>query len=231
MSTKYVLITGASGGLGKSLAEIFAHKGYNLILTARNKSALECINAYSIPRNIQSLIVEGDLRDSEVITQLAREANQVNLEILINNAAINIRKNFEEAEDFEIDEILGTNLIAPMKLTRAIYPIFLRNKQGTIVNINSMDVLKITSDSKTLYAPTKFGLRGFTDSLRYEAKPRGIRVIGIYIGGMKTSMFSTPSGDPDKLIQPNEAAEVIFDACKSYKSVCAEEIFLGRTIY
>ena len=132
----------------------------------------------------------------------------------------------------EINTILETNLFYPIKLTHLIYPLFVKKGCGTIININAMDGLRNIS-GKVAYTASKQGLKGFTDSLRYEAKRKGIRVIGVYLGGMQTDMYYSTGREIEKAMPTLEVARIIFNAYSSsssgVNSAGVDDITIDRT--
>ncbi len=231
MERKWVLITGSGKGLGKELALIFSKNNYNIILHGRNLENLEKVMEAITKNNAECRIIVGDLKNYETIEKLSKIAIEKNIFILINNAAIGTIKNFADLSEEEIVDELAVNLIAPMRLTKKIYDLMLRKKDGIIININGIDGLKIAKDGRTAYSTSKFGLRGFTDALRFESKKHNIKVIGFYLGGIKTDMYSKNQNDASNCMETSEVSEIIFNACKDYKSLQVEDIFLGRMKY
>ena len=108
-------------------------------------------------------------------------------------------------------------MIAPIKLTKRLYGSFLEKGYGTIININSLSGLE-SHEFKSIYCASKWGLRGFTDSLRLEAEKNKVRVLEVYPSRIKTKAFFT-SG-----MEPREVAQKIYDA---YKNTSISEIKLN----
>lgn len=232
MKNRTVLITGSSKGLGESLAIIFAKNNYDIILHGRNKERLEMIKEKIIEGNGGSYcyIIEGDIKSDETIKKLSEKAIQEDISILINNAAVSTAKRLEDLTIREMEDNLATNLIAPIKLTKAIYPLFLNKKSGTIININSIDG-KNAKPLLTEYCASKFGLKGFTDSLRFEAKDNNIRVIGVHLGGMQTEMYTGGKENFEKCMNPSEVAQLIYDLSKTYPTSGVDEVVINRQKY
>lgn len=175
---KTVLITGASRGLGKAIADEFAMYGsdYDLILHCREN-----------PPGLGNWVY-GDLRSRDTIANLADVAKEKNIDILINNAGVYFNRPFSEITDKELQEMLDVNLFAPILLTKAIWPIFKKKRSGIVMNINSI-AGKVASDGESAYCASKYGLRGFSDSIKFDAARDNIQVLDVYPSAMKTDMM------------------------------------------
>lgn len=213
MNNKSVLITGSSKGLGEQLALAFARNNYDIILHGRNKESLAKVKGEISKVGVNCFIVTGDLRLDKTIEALYKVAGKTDVTVLINNAGIaltlpgedtDLRLPLNEISDEQIDDILATNLLAPIKLTRRLYQLFLNKGHGTIININSLLGLE-PRELNTLYCASKWGLRGFTDSFRLEAAKHGIRVIGVYPSRIKTRAFTDG-------MEPKDVAQKIYSA-------------------
>jgi 3-oxoacyl-[acyl-carrier protein] reductase len=225
-----VLITGSSRGLGKALAYTFAKNGYNIILHGREWGVLETmrneiISAY--PRKVQ--IVVGDICNEGTILQLADIAERANISGLINNAGIYMNKGFMCTAPTHFRKIIDTNLLAPILLTHRLFPLFQRKQSGIIININSI-AGENGSSGETAYCASKHGLRGFSKALQFDAVKNNIRVIDIILGAMKTDMTNERS-DQEKLIEPYDAARLIFKIYGEHNTLRINEISIGRRNY
>jgi len=230
MTRESVLITGSSKGLGKSLALVFSNNNYDVILHGRDEQDLEYVQKQVNKNGSECYVVRGDLNAESTIYELSRIAKEKDISILINNAGIDSDGVFNELSQSELEEVLKTNLIAPITLTNQVYPFFVERESGTIVNVNSIDGFKV-KPQKAVYCATKYGLKGFTDSLRFEAKKHNIRVMGVYVSGMKTQMSEAAGKDLSQCMEPDEVAQLIFNSCGSYPSASLDEIVINRTRY
>ncbi len=182
-----VLITGSSRGIGRELALVFAHNNYNIILHGRDSKNLIKTWGEVQKKGVDVSIVEGDLRQYSTLEGLCEKAKEKDISILINNAGVKCPGlSLERINEEKIEEILAGNLTQLIILTQKIYKWFLEKGHGTIININSMSGLK-ARQLRTIYSASKWGLRGFTDCLRLEAKPHNIKIIGAYLGMVKTA--------------------------------------------
>jgi short-subunit dehydrogenase len=219
MKDRTVLITGSSKGLGKELSLVFGSNGYDVILHGRNRKDLIIVKKEILKRGVSCFIVRGDLRSDSVIKRLFEIAKRKDISVLINNAAAECpHLALEKIGKQELEDILMTNLIAPIKLTKRIYSLFLRKKAGAIININSISGLE-NQRLRSIYCASKWGLRGFTDTLRLEARGHNVRVIGVYPSRIKTRPHFTYG------MSAQEAAQRIFDA---YKNNDIKELILDE---
>lgn len=223
------LITGSSKGLGRSIALTFAKAGYNLIIHGRDKNRLQEVKARAEGYEINCDIIIGQLILATTIQRLASAAQRRNLDVLVNNAATFIKKPIDAMTDQEILAMIRINLIAPMLLTRAIFPILKAKQSGFIININSL-AGKQPGEGQSVYCATKHGLRGFSTALQFDATGTGIKIIDFYPGAMKTDM-TKERGSADLLIEPDEVARVIVRLCDHYKTLRIKEIEIGRRNY
>ena len=216
---KTVLITGSSKGFGKALALTFAKNNYDIILHGRNKKDLKSVKEEVLKNKVNCDVVQGDLCLVTTINNLYKIAKKRNIFILINNAGVSSWSMVEKITDWEIMNGFQTNLIAIIKLTRKIYPLFLKKKKGIIVNINSTDGLG-TRIGKTVYCSSKFGLGAFTDVLKLEAELNNIRVMNVYPGIMKHLK-------PKKCMDSFQASQIICDLC-NYEKINIDKIVLRK---
>lgn len=217
---KTALITGASRGLGQALAIFFEANKYNLILQAR-ESKIDAMTGIDV--------VKGDLRSEDTLAALTRLAEDRDVDILINNAGIYANKSFAATSKDDFREMIGVNLLAPILLTKAVWPIFQQKQSGLVININSI-AGKVGSNGETAYCASKHGLRGFSNALQFDATKDGIRVINVNLGGMNTDM-TKHRADAEKLISVSEVAHLIFNLCKDYESLRITETDINRRIY
>jgi 3-oxoacyl-[acyl-carrier protein] reductase len=181
-----VLITGSSKGIGRGLALEFAKNNFNIIIHGRNKKDLKKVCEEVEKNKVSCLSIGGDITKKETLDKLFKIAVEKDVSVLINNAGLPCpHLPLQKIKDKQIDDIIQTNLIAPLKLTRRIYDFFINKKSGTIININSLSGME-NHYLRTIYCSSKWGLRGFTDTLRKEANDKNVRVIGIYPGRTMT---------------------------------------------
>jgi short-subunit dehydrogenase len=181
-----VLVTGASGGLGQAIARGLARRGASLVLSARRVDVLEALAAETGGR-----VLPCDLADRAAVERLAEDAGA--LDVLIANAGVSVTGRVESASVEEIDRVLDVNLRAPMVLARLMCEGMAERGGGHIVFISSLNG-KVGTVRTSLYAATKFGLRGFAQSLREDLRPRGVGVSTIFPGFIRDAGMFHESG-------------------------------------
>ena len=197
LAGKVALVSGASRGLGRAMALALAEAGANLALVARDASALS---------ELQHAIVDagGDavsfVCDVTVESDVSRMATSVKerfgrIQILINNAGINIRKPITELTPADWRLVLDTNLTGAFLLCHSLVPLMVGQGYGRILNLTSI-MSHVALAGRTAYAASKTGLLGFTKALALELAPEKITVNGISPGPVATAMNQPIIQDP-----------------------------------
>ncbi len=197
LKNKVVFITGASSGFGAEAARQFAAEGSIVILTARRMELLEELARAITAEGGQAYAFRMDVAEQSQIDEAVQTVLDRfgRIDILFNNAGFGRLKWLEALDPVEdIDEQLDVNLRGLIQVTRAVLPSMLARRSGHIINNSSVSGL-IGAPLYTLYAATKYGIRGFTEALRREVGPFGIKVSGLYPGPAETE-FSQHTGGP-----------------------------------
>lgn len=188
MNKQVVLITGASRGIGRATAIEFAKQHWITVICARNYTALSTVAEEAAQvGGTQCLFRSFDIRDSiapltmEIIEKYGR------IDVLINNAGMSLKKPFNDMDRWTLEEIIETNLTAPMRLTRTILPYLQKQKQAWIVNVLS-SAAKFGFPQMTAYCASKHGLLGFTRALAAELKGTNVKVIAVCPARVDTEM-------------------------------------------
>lgn len=168
-----ILLTGAAGGLGQELARQLCAAGAHVLLAGRDRSRLEALHA-SLPSNTS--IVCADLTSTDGIAATARAAQEAGVNVLINNAGTSAFGLLENQHWSSIEQVLNTNLQAPIQLTHALLPWLRSQAQASIVNIGST-FGALPFPGFAAYSAAKAGLRGFSQALRRELADSLVSVI------------------------------------------------------
>lgn len=200
MKSRTVLITGASGGIGKAAAEAFAEKGYNLILQYNSRCAEDLAEKLK-GRGVSACAVKADLSLQEDIERLAAEAKDIycGIDVLVNNAGIALYEMFTETDREKWDRVFSVNVTAAAMLTREIIPSMTEKKRGCIINVSSIWG-ETGASMEVAYSASKAALIGFTKALSRELAPSGIRVNAVSPGSTDTSMMDMFSEEEKKEI-------------------------------
>lgn len=191
LTNHVALVTGASSGIGEATARLLAQHGCDLVLAARRRGHLETLAA-ELNRDegggsvltLQVDITELDQVERAVEATLERYGK---IDILINNAGVGRLDWLEDLDPvLQIDHQIRVNLLGSIFMTRAVLPHMQARRQGHIIQMASAAGL-IGAPTYSVYAASKFGLRGFTEALRREIKAWGIHVTVIYPGPVRTS--------------------------------------------
>jgi short-subunit dehydrogenase len=188
LKNKVVLITGASSGFGKDAAHLFAQEGARVVLAARRLDRLQML-ANEIHKNGgEAFAVPVDVNQRTEIELMVRTVIEIygRIDILFNNAGFGGLNWLEVLEpDRNIETQIQVNLTGLILVTQAVLPYMLERRSGHIINMSSIAGW-LAAPSYTVYAATKYGVRGFTTALRREVAPFDIKVSGIYPGPART---------------------------------------------
>ncbi len=189
ISGKAVLLTGATGGLGRAIAQALAARGGKLVLSARNAAALGELSG-SLAGGGHTTVV-GDLAEEGAALELVEAAGDV--DILVANAGLPASGRLETFSQEEIVRALRVNLEAPMRMTRELLPQFQQRGNGHFVFISSISGF-VANPRMSVYSATKFGLRGFALSLREDLRASGVGVSVITPGMIREAGMFADSG-------------------------------------
>lgn len=190
---KKVLVTGASGGIGKAIAIELSSNGADLCLTGRNKSELESLQKL-IGGNCEIII--SDLSKSEGIDELANSAQEKmgQIDILINNAGITRDNLFMRMSEEDWNEVINVNLNSIFKLTKQLIKGMIKRRYGRIINITS--VIGVAGGAgQSNYSASKAGIIAMSKSLAQEVGSRSVTVNSIAPGFIETNMTAELSDD------------------------------------
>ena len=223
-----ILITGASRGLGKAAAEVFAAAGHSLLLSARNEVALyHTLEAQLLQFPRTAIKAKAfDISLKQEAQQLAAWAlASGGVDVLINNAGSFVPGNVHDEPDNALENMMNTNLFGAYHLTRSLLPHMMARKSGHIFNLCSIASLQAYPNGGA-YSISKFALLGFSKNLREEMKPFNIKVTAVIPGAVYTDSWAGSGVSPDRIMIPGDVAAMIYAASQLSPQACVEDIVL-----
>ncbi|HZG69961.1 MAG TPA: SDR family oxidoreductase [Chondromyces sp.] len=211
---KSCIITGAGSGLGKELAFMYAAKGWFVYLIGRTTKKLEETKNEIMNRGGKAESVVCDLRNlndiKQAVSGILEKDQQV--ELVVNNAGIGHFGPFLDMTEQQLINTFSTNVYATIFVTKTVLPLFIRNNKGMFINVISTAGLR-GKVNESVYASSKFAVRGFTESLQKEYAESDIRFVAAYMGGMNTPFWEDSNHiiDPNHLRSAKEVAELIIE--------------------
>lgn len=190
MSSKIIIVTGASRGIGREIARKLAIHG-NIVVANYNKSEKQAIELKKEleKESLQIDIFKADVSKRDEAKELVKYTLQKykKIDVLINNAGISDNKLFTDVTDEEFYKIINTNLYSAFSMTQEVLPNMIHNKNGSIINISSIWGM-VGASCETIYSISKAGLDAMTKSLAKELGPSNIRVNSIAPGFIDTEI-------------------------------------------
>lgn len=223
------IITGASRGLGKAIAEKFAANGYDLYLCSRNEIALQKTVTELTARypgvTIRAKAV--DLADKQQALQFGSWVLDwgVPLDILVNNAGQFIPGSVYNEPDGALEKMMDINLYSAYHLSRVLLPVMMARGKGHIFNICSIASLQAYPNGGA-YSISKFALAGFSRNLREEMKPHGIKVTAVYAGATYTDSWAGSGVDPHRIMEAGDIADMVYTASRLSPQATVEDILI-----
>jgi 3-oxoacyl-[acyl-carrier protein] reductase len=224
------IVTGASRGIGKSIALSLAKAGSKVVLASRTQKDLTVTATEIHSQRGTCLSVVTDVSDESKVSRLVKKTISAfgRIDVLINNAGYAVISNVVDANIRDYDGMMDVNLRGVFLCSRAVLPSMIQQKSGAIVNIASL-AGKNAFAGGAIYSATKWGLLGFSRSLMLEVRDYNIRVVTICPGSVNTA-FSDHPKDSQNIIQPQDVAEAVLFALTMPARSNVSEIDIRPTI-
>lgn len=223
-----VIITGASRGIGKAVAEIFAATGHDLFLSSRNEVAL-----YKTMEELQtkypSISIKAkafDLTDKQQAKELGIWClKYIVPDIIINNAGLFEPGSVHNEPEGSLERQLAINLNSAYHLTRTLLPKMMERRSGHIFNLCSIASLNAYENGGA-YSISKFAMYGFSKNLREEMKPYNIKVTSVHPGAVLTDSWGDYDNSAKRIMEAEDIAKIIFATTQLSPAACVEDVVI-----
>lgn len=227
LTKKIAVITGAGSGLGASLAKKYAEDGYHVCLLGRTEAKL-ARTAKILPienHSIFSVDVSSKREVSHVFEKVKEQLGTI--DVLVNNAGVGVFELAENLSEEAIHQMIDINLKGTIFCTQEVLSDMKKRNSGSILNIVSTAGLE-GKMTESVYCASKFGVRGFHDSLLIELEETDIHVFGAYMGGMKTEFWDGifDAAQTEGLMDPEDIANIIHHNAKERKNLNVEQVVI-----
>ena len=223
------VITGASRGIGKAVAEIFATHGYNLFLCSRSESnLLETVEDLKVryPNvTIQAHAFDLGKKQQAILFGEWIVNNVDPIDVLVNNVGTFIQGNISDEPDEALEQMLEVNLFSAYHTTRAVLPKMIKDNRGHIFTICSIASLHAYPNGGA-YSISKFALLGFTKNLRRELMPHNIKVTAIIPGAVYTDSWKGSGVPESRIMEAEDIATMIYTTSRLSPQATVEEIVI-----
>ena len=222
-----IVITGATKGIGRAIAEKFAENGFDLAICSRTQADLEAFKkdfAEKYP-DVKVLTQEADMRKKEDVLAFANFVSEKfgRVDVLVNNAGVFLPGEISKEEDGNLELMIETNLYSAYHFTRALLPPMLEEGRGHIFNMCSIASL-IAYPNGGSYSISKFALLGFSKVLREELKDKGVKVTSIMPGATWSASWAGVDLPESRLMQAKDIALAVWSAWQMSPAAVVEEI-------
>lgn len=229
-----VVITGASRGIGKAIAEIFAANGHALYISSKSEAAIyktmaELKDKYP---GIKIKAKARDLSKREEVESFGKWVfdNSFNIDVLVNNAGNFLPGAVHNEEEGFLEEMIATNLYSAYHLTRKLLPQMMRQSpvsgsRGHIFNMCSIASLHAYKNGGA-YSISKYAMHGFSKNLREEMKPHLIKVTSVFPGAVMTDSWSGFDNSDNRIMEAGDIAKLVYASSQLSPQACVEDIII-----
>ena len=233
ISKNLVLVTGASSGIGEGISRKLCSHGYELVLTSRSEEKLLSMKNEYNEVGWKSHVIPCDLTNQDEVNYLYKECSKIGfVNCVISNAGVGKFSSVTKMKVQDWDLQINTNLRASFLLTRHFVKEMKKNKHGKFIFINSVaGKYGHSFSNSTAYVASKYGLKGFADTLRTELREFNIKVTSIYPGAIDTNFWNSINVEfpREEMLSAEDLAETILHAIKAPNSSVIEDVVVRRT--
>ncbi len=223
-----VVITGASKGIGKAIAAIFAQHHHHLFLCARNEAAL-----YAATEELQKKNPSAIIKAKPCDVSRKEEAKAFGLwcleygvpDVIVNNAGSFMPGNVHNETEGLLESQVAANLYSAYHITRTVLPWMMEHRRGHIINICSI-AGQMPYENGGAYSISKFAMDGFSKNLRHEMKAFGIKVTTVYPGAVLTDSWGGFDNSNQRIMEAADVAQMVYATTQLSKAACVEEIVI-----
>jgi short-subunit dehydrogenase len=229
-----VVITGASRGIGKAIANIFAANGHSLFLCSKNEVAIYQTMA-GLQDNYPHIKIKAKARDlskKEEVDNFGKWVldNCFNVDVLVNNAGNFLPGSVYNEEDGFLEEMIATNLYSAYHLTRKLLPQMMKQSaasgsRGHIFNMCSIASLHAYKNGGA-YSISKYAMHGFSKNLREEMKPHLIKVTSVFPGAVMTDSWGDYDNSGKRIMEAEDIAKLVYASSQLSPQACVEDIII-----
>lgn len=216
-----IWVTGGSKGIGKAIADKFEAEDWNVAISSRSISNFDTVK--------NPLLLRCDVSDENNVKATFDEiiSKFETLDVLVNNAGIGIFKKITDTSVEDFRQQIETNLVGTFLCSKAVIPMMIEKKKGLIINIISVAALKAFANSGA-YGATKAGALMLSKVMREELKEHNIKVVSVIPGATATEIWNPKVLEKysERMIKPEEIAEVVYNVAMQPKGLITEEIVL-----
>lgn len=227
--SKLIVVTGATKGIGRAIAERFAEAGFNIAVCARKHNELEKLKADFSKRfpAVKTYTMPADMADKKQVEAFAAFIKQLAqpVDVLVNNAGYFVPGSIATEKEGSLEDMMNANLYSAYYMTRGLIDQMIAQKSGHIFNMCSIASIKAYANGGS-YAITKFALLGFSKCLREELKPANIRVTAILPGATRTASWDGVDLPDERFMSVEDVAETVFSAYSLSQRSVIEEILI-----
>lgn len=223
------VITGASKGIGKAIAEIFVKNNFNVCVCARNEDSLKQLEEElkQINNDVKVYYKTCDVSNKDEVKAFGEFVKQhfTKVDVLVNNAGVFLGGAMHLEADEQFENMMHTNVFSTYYMSKSILPLMIPNKKGYVFNICSIASFMAYPHGGS-YSVSKFAMLGFSKSLREEMKPYNIKVSAVMPGATYTGSWDGVTIDENRLMPTEDIAKMVFQAYSLSDRTVIEDIVL-----
>ena len=222
------VITGASKGIGFSVARRLAEAGFSLFIVGRDNNRLSDAKAQLLSAGAPEVYAfSGDLSQSDVAKRCTAEIFETwsSLTVLVNNAGVFLPGTMMEEEEGQFETLMTTNMNSAYHITKGLWPLLKLSKRAHVFNMCSIASITAYAAGGS-YSVSKFAMLGFSKSLRLEGMPYGVRVTAILPGATLTDSWAGVDLPPSRFMKPEDVANALYSAFLINENTVMEEVVL-----